>query len=133
MFKQNFSNHFVVICLLLVVALSGCSAKALKKPVDFSKNTNVIAEIDVSDSKISIIQNNIRTNSEQITVTNRTAEHSIIVYLFQNDETEAIMSFELKQNEKKKFTNLTSAHTYSIGASINDLNKKTTIVCEITD
>ena len=129
---EKYFKIVIVVCTLSVFLLVGCSNK-MKKPVEFSENTSVTAVLDVADSKINIIQDNIITNSEKLTVTNRTGNHQITVYLFQNDETEAIMSFDLDENEKKEFTNLTSAHIYSIGISVKNLSEEITVSCEITD
>ena len=129
---EKYFKIVIVVCTLSVFLLVGCSNSKMKKPVEFSENTSVTAVLDVADSKINIIQDNIITNSEKLTVTNRTGNHQITVYLFQNDETEAIMSFDLDENEKKEFTNLTSAHIYSIGVSVKNLSEEITVSCEIT-
>lgn len=98
---EKYFKIVIVVCTLSVFLLVGCSNNKMKKPVEFSENTSVTAVLDVADSKINIIQDNIITNSEKLTVTNRTGNHQITVYLFQNDETKAIMSFDLDENEKR--------------------------------
>ena len=136
---KKYSILIAIVCLLLV-ALSGCdfgkdnSTKENGSSTEFSENTGVTIEAEISDTEINIIHGEIVTNSEKLKVTNLTSGRTITVYLFQDDnQTEPIMTFLLESSKTKTFTNLSSIHAYSIGVSIDNLDEAITVSCKIND
>ena len=121
----------LIIMLVISIALTACTNP---EKVIYSKNANLTVEVNTSNSDIQIIQSEIITNSEQLEITNKTAEYTITVYLFHDDDTSNIIyQANAKEGQTINFTNLTSAQTYSIGVSVDNLSEEISICCEIKE
>jgi hypothetical protein len=131
--KMKYRGLLIIMCLLLTT-ISGCIADRNKQSMEFSENVGLTIEAEISNSDIKIIHDGIITNSEKLEITNKTEGYSLEIHLFQDDDTsEAIMSAIADEQQTITFTNLSSAHTYSIGISVDSIDEAIIISCDIND
>lgn len=99
---------------------------------DLNQNGTLNIKQKINDKEIYVLSDKLKTNSKKITITNKTPEQAVMVYLFTSDDTKtSIMQFSLDAEDLETFKNLTASLTYMIGISV-DISDPTLIELDIT-
>lgn len=138
----------LVICLVAVVCLSifsGCGAanKTDEDQSSFIENessatgeslnmNSVKLELDPQDTSVQMIQDFVKTNTKQITVSadNIPTDTEIELFLYIDEDLDNPIACATLTNKSKEvvFTNLTSAAAYKVGATISNSSVSVEII-----
>ncbi len=137
----------LLLTLICVVGLASCnttisntdkSSKADNNPnVSGMELADEIVELEINPDVDSpqITENNLITNTTQITVTADSVkdDEEILLYLYNADDLDNPINYATltEKNKSVDFTNLTSSCEYRIGATLKNSSK--TVTLKITD